>query len=88
MINAMSIKRDLEKIYQNLVPPITTFTTFVGFSVSIIGELEQYSSPMASFVNITGYTFIGLMSGLFWPVAMPLLSLGVIYNKKMLSSSS
>jgi hypothetical protein len=43
---------------------------------------------MASFVNITGYTFIGLMSGLFWPVAMPLLSFGVIYNKKMLSSSS
>ena len=83
-MNAMSVNRSLEKMYHDLALPITMFSTFVGFSVSILGELDTINSPMASFV----YTFAGFMSGMLWPLAMPLLSIGAICNKKVLPSSS
>lgn len=42
---------------------------------------QHQNSSITTFVNITGSTFIGFCSGLFWPVTMPILSAGAIYNK-------
>jgi hypothetical protein len=75
---------ELKNIYWNFAPTIMMLSTCVGFSVSIFGELDDTSrmnSPIASFVNVVGYSFIGLFSGMCWPVAMPLLSIGAIYNR-------
>jgi hypothetical protein len=32
-------------------------------------------------VNIIGCTSIGIITGYSWPISMPLLSIGAIYNK-------
>ena len=76
---------ELKNIYWSLAPPIGMLSTWVGFGVGIIGELDdstdRMNSPIKSFVNVVGYTFIGLASGMCWPVAMPLLSIGAIYNR-------
>jgi hypothetical protein len=79
---------ELKNIYWHLCPPIIMLSTWVGFGVGIVGELDDTSrmnSPITSFVNIIGYTFIGLASGMTWPVAMPLLSIGAIYNRSGIS---
>ena len=76
---------ELKNIYWSLAPPIGMISTWVGFCVGIIGELDdstdRMNSPIKSFVNVVGYTFIGIASGLSWPVVMPLLSIGAIYNR-------
>ena len=74
---------NLGKIYVNVGGPLTFLGTMIGLGSSLIGELEspKPNQPLTVFVNITGSTFIGLMSGLFWPVTMPILSMGAIYNK-------
>lgn len=77
------IMDDIIGIYAKIGAPLTWFTIFVGLGSSVIGELEAKppNSALVSFVNITGTTFIGFMSGLLWPVTMPILGMGAIFNK-------
>jgi hypothetical protein len=74
---------DIINIYATIGTPLTFLATFVGFGSSVVEELEAKppNSALVTFVNITGTTFLGLMSGLFWPVAMPILGIGAIFNK-------
>ena len=73
----------LGNIYVNIGGPLILLATMVGLGSSLIGELETKppNKPLTVFVNITGSTFLGIMSGLFWPVTMPVISMGAIYNK-------
>lgn len=77
----------LLRLYETVGPAALVFSTFMGFTVGIFGEVAEATSfqsettAISSFVNITGCTSIGIISGLFWPIAMPLLSMGAIYNK-------
>ena len=81
------ISNEIIDIYAKIGAPLAIFTTAVGFFSGMFGELMDNISPsgpnsaITSFVNITGYTFIGLFSGLCWPVTMPVISIGAIYNK-------
>jgi hypothetical protein len=77
------IMDDIIGIYSKIGAPLTWFTIFVGLGSSVIGELEAKppNSALVSFVNITGTTFIGFMSGLLWPVTMPILGMGAVFNK-------
>jgi hypothetical protein len=73
-------------MYWGICAPVIVFSSWIGFGVGIMGEIDDTSkphmnSPITSFVNIVGYTFIGVASGIFWPVAMPLLSVCAIYNR-------
>ena len=78
---------EIHRLYETVGPSALAFTTFIGFTVGVLGEITESvsfhseSTAITSFVNITGCTSIGIISGLFWPIAMPLLSLGAIYNK-------
>ena len=76
--------KDIISIWGNIAVPLVAFTTWVGLGVGVIGELDDNSrnnTSLTSFVNIVGCTFIGIGTGFFWPVTMPLFSLGVMYNK-------
>ena len=74
---------DIIDIYAKIGAPLAILSTIVGLGSSLIAELDAKTQhgPLTVYVNITGSTFIGLMSGLLWPISMPLLSLGAIYNK-------
>lgn len=77
---------ELGELYAKAAVPLILFSSGVGFWSSVIGECDAATSrrpntAITAFVNITGSTFIGICTGLFWPVTMPLLSLGAIYNK-------
>lgn len=74
---------DFIGIYAKIGAPLTWIAIFVGLGSSVIEEIEAKppNSAMVSFVNVTGTTFLGLMSGLLWPVAMPILGMGAIFNK-------
>ncbi len=75
------------ELYYLVGPPFFLFTTTIGFGVGLFGDIfddigrRRPSSPVKSFVNIVGCTSIGMLSGIFWPISIPLLSMGTIYNK-------
>jgi hypothetical protein len=77
---------ELAEIYATIAVPVLLFSTFVGFSVGVLGEITEAanyrskSTPIRAFVNITGCTSLGIMTGVFWPVAMPLLGISAIVN--------
>ncbi len=74
---------DIISIYAKVGAPLAILSTMVGLGSSLLGELDAKTrhGPLTMYVNITGSTFLGFMSGLLWPVTMPVLSMGVIYNK-------
>jgi hypothetical protein len=77
-----SVFGEFKNVYWNLAPPLIMLSSWVGFGVGMIGEINaDMNSPIMSFVNIVGHTFIGLASGLCWPIAMPLISICAIYNR-------
>jgi hypothetical protein len=57
----------LMDIWRNVAVPLVALTTWVGFGVGIIGELDDtpHNSPLTTFVNIIGCTFIGIGTGFF-----------------------
>jgi hypothetical protein len=76
----------LDKIYVNVGTPLICMATLTGFTFGLLGEINasesgRPNSAITSFVNITGLTFIGIFSGYTWPISMPLLSMGAIYNR-------
>lgn len=85
-------KRDISEfdefadLYAKIAVPMILFSTFVGFGISVLGEVSESLSfrskrtPIKAFINITGCTSLGVMTGVFWPVAMPLLGMGAIVN--------
>jgi hypothetical protein len=80
------MSEDLSKIYVSVGVPLLLFTTTVGFFSGIIGELNDNdlhgpNSAITSCINITGCTFLGIVSGVFWPYTMPVISVMAIYNK-------
>ena len=75
------LRHRLGRIYTDISVPFMLLSTWVGFSMGVIGELECKNTAITSFVNIVGTSFIGFTSGALWPIAMPLLSMGAVYNK-------
>jgi len=73
--------------YLDIAARIAVFTTFVGVSVSVAEEItdtlsiKPKHSSLTAFINITGCTSLGLLSGLFWPVSVPLLGVAALINK-------
>jgi hypothetical protein len=74
-----SIYRKLNRIYLDIKFPMVMLSSCVGFNVGMIEAMSENSTPITSFVNIIGYSFIGVASGVLWPIFMPLLSIGAIY---------
>ena len=81
------IYEELGEMYAKIAVPLILFSTGVGFWTSVIAEFDtalssrRPNTAITSFVNITGSTFIGICAGFFWPITMPILSFGAIYNK-------
>ena len=82
----VTIYQKMERLYIDIWMPIVLLSTWVGFGVGIMGELDdvalhRMNSPIKTFVNVIGHSFIGLTSGICWPIAMPILSMGALYNR-------
>jgi hypothetical protein len=90
MITNMASENDkLFEQYIDVAARIAVFTTFVGISVSVAGEItdtlsiKPKHSPLTAFINITGCASLGLLSGMFWPISVPLLGVTALINKML-----
>ena len=70
-----------KKLYIELLEIIAPSTTVLGFTTglfSIIGN--RHSKSIDSFADIIGYTTIGLITGVTYPISFPLLGGYVLYK--------
>lgn len=75
--------------YFDIASRIAVFATYVGIGVSVVGEISDATSikpkhsPLTAFINITGCASIGFLSGVFWPISIPLLGFTTVINKML-----
>ena len=71
-------------LYSNLLPFFLTQSTISGFAIGLNAD-TSYNAPKINsinkFANLIGFTSIGIITGLTYPISYPLLGLYVIFNK-------
>lgn len=69
------------ELYITMIPLMTAYPTFVGidveFTVNKFNPSDNFINPYA---NIIGYTSIGIITGLTYPISYPLFASYVIYK--------
>jgi len=69
------------KYYKELLPIIALPTTFVGFITGMhAGIKSPPNAPIDMFFNWIGYTSIGIITGVSYPVSFPMLAGYVMYK--------
>lgn len=69
-------------LYYNLLPFFLMQATGVGFVSGFYIQNNKRVTPMNKFVNIIGYTSIGIISGIIYPISYPFFGLYVLYKKE------
>jgi hypothetical protein len=67
-------------IYVDLLPVFLPASTFVGLISGLTARTDTYC-PLDVFTNIIGYTSIGILTGLSYPISFPLISAYVLITK-------
>jgi len=67
-------------IYLEFLPIFLVPTVITGFVAGLPSVSERNTKSIDYFVNIIGYTSVGLISGLTYPISCPLLAGYVLYN--------
>jgi hypothetical protein len=72
-----------KSIYVNLLPLFVSSTTLFGLIVGMTAT-PYYRDNKAkdSFMNIVGYTGIGIITGLLFPITYPLIGAYVLYKNR------
>ena len=66
-------------IYIELSTVLIPTTTFLGIVTGIFSN-DRDTKPIDSFINIIGYSSIGAITGITYPVSYPLLGGYVLYK--------
>ena len=76
--NFHKIKSD----YFDLLPFFLIHTTFVGFYQGLDRRSNNklHSTPIENFSSTIGYTSIGILTGISYPISYPLLASYILYR--------
>jgi hypothetical protein len=66
--------------YKEIVPIIIIPTTVIGTSIGMTNSFKNQMSSVESFVSIIGFTGLGLITGITYPISFPLMTTYVIYR--------
>jgi hypothetical protein len=69
------------RMYTEILPFMLIPSGFSGFATGMYINIANHTTPIEMFTNWIGYTSIGLLTGITYPVSFPLLAGYVIYKK-------
>jgi|688.fasta_scaffold1882907_1 hypothetical protein len=70
-----------KELYITMLPLMTIYPTIVGINVGIALNNRNPSDKLINpYSNIIGYTSIGIITGLTYPISYPLFACYVLYN--------
>jgi hypothetical protein len=68
-------------LYITVLPIPFSFSTFMGIDIGIsINKIKPDENFINSYSKLIGYTSIGIITGLTYPVSYPLLACYVLYK--------
>ena len=70
----------MNRMYTELLPIMLIPSTLSGFVTGIHANSSKDLSSVRMFTNWIGYTSIGIMTGITYPVSFPLLAGYVLYK--------
>jgi hypothetical protein len=68
-----------KNIYFELLLVYFPSSTFIGI-ITGLSSLRQIEHPMDKFINIIGYSTLGMVTGITYPISYPLLGAYVLYK--------
>lgn len=72
-----------KNIYIDLLPIFVPSTTLFGFIIGLSANLSPREIKSTdSFMNVVGYTSIGIITGIFFPITYPLIGGYVLYKNR------
>ena len=74
------LSRNFIEIYAGILPIFLIPTTITGIMTGIHTS-NSTKTPIHNYVNIIGFSGIGMITGLTFPISIPLLSGYVIYQQ-------
>jgi hypothetical protein len=82
----MSLSRlyKYKELYTTPLPFITFFSTFIGFNAGfeVNNRLMSDRKSMDIYSNVIGFTAIGIITGVTYPISFPLFGYYVLHKNK------
>lgn len=71
------------QLYRNVLPIMTVYSTIIGIDAGItINKFNRYDNNFQIYANLIGYTSIGIITGITYPISYPLFGCYVLFNNK------
>jgi hypothetical protein len=71
----------LRNLYFSLVPFTTIYSTIIGIDAGCIAnKITPAGDGMESYANLIGYTTLGFITGVTYPISFPLFGSYVLYK--------
>ena len=72
-----------KNIYIDLLPLFVPSTTLFGFMIGLSTNMSPRETKSTDcFMNVVGYTSIGIITGIFFPITYPLIGGYVLYKNR------
>jgi hypothetical protein len=69
------------KLYGNTMPFITLYSTFLGIDIGFSkNRMMPEVTSFDKYSNLIGYTSLGIITGVTYPISYPLFGLYVVYK--------
>ena len=70
------------KLYMTILPMPVIFSTMIGIDIGLTANRRiQVENSMDSYANVIGYTSLGILTGITYPVSYPLFGCYVLCKK-------
>ena len=77
----MSFSRINKELYMNIIPFFCIPATFSGFMCGMDANKNIEEDSFAKYANVIGYTSIGFLTGITFPISFPLFGGYVLYKR-------
>ena len=70
----------LTKLYIKALPLMTIYSTLVGITIGIEANKKKTDNSLHTYSTLIGYTGLGIITGITYPISFPLCSSYVLYK--------
>ncbi len=75
-------------LYMSTLPFISLYSTYIGIDTGMsINKRIPNANPFDTYSNIIGYTSLGIITGLTYPISYPAFGCYVLYKTKFLEKT-
>jgi len=73
----------LKQLYFTFMPFMVIYPTLIGIDTGITtNKKNPQAEPFVSYSNVIGYTTVGIVTGLTYPISFPFFAYYVLYKQK------